>query len=137
MTYEEYLDEIATLLTEIYTLDDDVAIGIAMMLLGTGLAFYFGKPFIQPSAPMLPSIPLGAWSALPQVRSALDINALFFVGVAVAAMTSVAFFSDRIERALTQQASQLLAADLVLNGDMPASEAFRAEARRRGARALL
>lgn len=30
MTYEEYLDEIATLLTEIYTLDDDVAIGIVM-----------------------------------------------------------------------------------------------------------
>ncbi|TCW32346.1 ABC transporter permease [Gulbenkiania mobilis] len=56
------------------------------------------------------------------------------LAVAVAAMTSVAFFSDRIERALTQQASQLLAADLVLNGDMPASEAFRAEARRRGLR---
>lgn len=30
MTYEDYLDEIATLLTEIYTLDDDVAIGIVM-----------------------------------------------------------------------------------------------------------
>ena len=30
---------------------NDVAIGIAMMLLGMGLAFYFGKPFIQPSAP--------------------------------------------------------------------------------------
>ena len=30
MPYEEYLDEIATLLTEIYTLSDDVAIGIVM-----------------------------------------------------------------------------------------------------------
>ena len=30
MTYEEYLDEIATLLTEIYTLSDDTAIGIVM-----------------------------------------------------------------------------------------------------------
>ena len=30
MTYEEYLDEIATLLTEIYTLREDTAIGIAM-----------------------------------------------------------------------------------------------------------
>ena len=30
MTYEEYLDEIATLLTEIYTLNDDTAIGIVM-----------------------------------------------------------------------------------------------------------
>ncbi|MEO8409863.1 MAG: hypothetical protein ABI478_04780 [Propionivibrio sp.] len=30
MTYEEYLDEVATLLTEIYTLRDEVAIGIVM-----------------------------------------------------------------------------------------------------------
>jgi len=30
VTYEEYLDEIATLLTEIYTLADEVAIGIVM-----------------------------------------------------------------------------------------------------------
>ena len=63
---------------------NDVAIGIAMMLLGMGLAFYFGKPFIQPSAPMLPSIPLGFWSDIPQIRSALNINALFLVGVAIA-----------------------------------------------------
>ena len=30
MTYEEYLDEIATLLTEIYKLKEDTAIGIVM-----------------------------------------------------------------------------------------------------------
>ncbi len=30
MTYEEHLDEVATLLTEIYTLSDDVAIEIVM-----------------------------------------------------------------------------------------------------------
>ena len=30
MSYEQHLDEVATLLTEIYTLDDDVAIGIVM-----------------------------------------------------------------------------------------------------------
>ena len=30
MTYEEHLDEVATLLTEIYTLSDDVAIDIVM-----------------------------------------------------------------------------------------------------------
>lgn len=30
MTYEEHLDEVATLLTEIYTLADDVAIDIVM-----------------------------------------------------------------------------------------------------------
>ncbi len=37
------------------------------MLFGTGLAFFFGKPFIQPSAPRLPSIPFGWWSDTPQV----------------------------------------------------------------------
>ena len=30
MTYEEYLDEVATLLTEIYTLSDETAIDIVM-----------------------------------------------------------------------------------------------------------
>ncbi len=30
MTYEEHLDEVATLLTEIYTLSDETAIGIVM-----------------------------------------------------------------------------------------------------------
>jgi simple sugar transport system permease protein len=32
----------------------DIATGIALMLLGTGLAFYFGKPLIQPQAPQIP-----------------------------------------------------------------------------------
>jgi simple sugar transport system permease protein len=50
---------------------NDIAIGIALMLLGTGLAFFFGKAFIQPSAPHLPSIPLGLWSDIPQLRAAL------------------------------------------------------------------
>ncbi len=30
---------------------NDMAVGIAIMSFGTGLAFFFGKPFIQPSAP--------------------------------------------------------------------------------------
>ena len=36
---------------------NDVATGIALMLLGTGLAFYLGKPLIQPQAPQLPADP--------------------------------------------------------------------------------
>ena len=32
---------------------NDVAVGIAMMLFGTGVAFFFGKPYIQPEAPRL------------------------------------------------------------------------------------
>ncbi|MGH8778086.1 ABC transporter permease [Paraburkholderia sp.] len=62
----------------------DIAFGIALMLLGTGLAFYLGKPFIEPQAPMLPSIDLGAWTASPQLHNALRINLLFVIGVALA-----------------------------------------------------
>lgn len=60
---------------------NDIALGIAIMLLGTGLAFYGGKAFIQPQAPRLPAIPLGWWSAIPQVQAALQINVLFLLGV--------------------------------------------------------
>ena len=74
---------------------NDVAIGIAMMLLGMGLAFFFGKPFIQPSAPMLPSIPLGFWSDIPQIRSAFNINALFLIGVVLAFAMWWAFANTR------------------------------------------
>lgn len=63
---------------------NDIAVGIALMLLGTGLAFFLGKPFIQPTAPHLPSLSLGAWSDSPVVRAALEINALFVVGVFLA-----------------------------------------------------
>jgi simple sugar transport system permease protein len=63
---------------------NDIAVGIALMLFGTGLAFYLGKPLIEPSAPLLPSIDFGWWSAVPQVRAALRINALFLIGAALA-----------------------------------------------------
>lgn len=63
---------------------NDIAIGIALMLLGTGLAFFFGKPFIQPVAPDLPAINLGWWSDLPQVQAALRVNVLFLLGFVLA-----------------------------------------------------
>jgi simple sugar transport system permease protein len=63
---------------------NDIAVGIALFLFGTGLAFYLGKPFIEPVAPRLPAIALGAWSASPAVRAALDISPLFFAGVLLA-----------------------------------------------------
>jgi simple sugar transport system permease protein len=62
---------------------NDIAIGIAVILFGTGMAFLVGKPFIQPAAPMLPALDLGWWSNSEAIRSALRINALFFVGVAL------------------------------------------------------
>ncbi|MGK3962240.1 ABC transporter permease [Sorangium sp. So ce118] len=62
----------------------DIAVGIALMLFGVGLAFFLGKPLIRPTAPRLPAIPLGFFSDLPQVRSALQVNALFLIGAALA-----------------------------------------------------
>jgi general nucleoside transport system permease protein len=63
---------------------NDIAVGIALMLLGTGLAFFLGKPLIEPTAPHLPSIDFGWWSDIPQMRAALRINVLFLIGVALA-----------------------------------------------------
>jgi len=63
---------------------NDIAVGIALMLFGTGLAFYLGKPLIEPTAPILPAIDFGWWSKVPQVRAALKINALFLIGVILA-----------------------------------------------------
>jgi simple sugar transport system permease protein len=65
---------------------NDVATGIALMLLGTGLAFYLGKPLIQPQAPQIPAIELGNWSDSSAVRAALQINALLPVGIAIAVL---------------------------------------------------
>ena len=65
---------------------NDIAIGIALMLFGTGLAFFLGKPYIQPQAPRLPSIDLGWWSDVPQLQVALKVNPLFLVGIALAVL---------------------------------------------------
>jgi len=75
---------------------NDIAIGIALMQFGLGLAFFLGKPFIQPQAPKLPSIPLGSWSSLPQVQTALTINVLFFLGGALALFLWWALRNTRI-----------------------------------------
>jgi len=74
---------------------NDVAVGIAMMLFGTGIAFFFGKPYIQPTAPRLPSLPFGGWSGDLNLKSALDINPLFFVGIAIAILMAWALRNTR------------------------------------------
>jgi general nucleoside transport system permease protein len=75
---------------------NDTAMGIALMLAGTGLAFWLGKPLIQPSAPDLPAIELGSWSTMPAVQAALGINPLFVIGVALAFAVHWAFGHTRI-----------------------------------------
>ncbi len=67
---------------------NDIALGIALMIFGSGLAFFFGKPFIQPVAPHLPAISLGWWSDVPQVQAALRVNVLFIAGIALAIAAS-------------------------------------------------
>ncbi len=75
---------------------NDVAVGIAMMSFGTALAFYFGKPYIQPQAAQLPLLALGAWSHHADLAAALQVNPLFFAGIAVALILSWGFRNTRI-----------------------------------------
>jgi general nucleoside transport system permease protein len=74
---------------------NDIAMGIAIMMLGIGLAFYLGKPLIQPQAPAIGAITLGEWSDYPPLRAALNINALFPIGVVIAVLMHWMFANTR------------------------------------------
>ncbi|MFZ4873912.1 ABC transporter permease [Janthinobacterium sp. Mn2066] len=52
--------------------------------------------------------------------------------VAVAALSAVGFFVDRLRAGLNRDAHQLLGADLVISADQPVNAAWRAEAQQRG-----
>lgn len=54
------------------------------------------------------------------------------VTLAVAALTAVGFFADRLERGLGRDARQLLGGDAIVASDKPTPQAFVDEARRRG-----
>ena len=73
----------------------DIAVGIAMIIFGSGLAFFFGKAFIQPKAEQLPLFDLGAWSSYPQVRDALRVSPLLLIGIAIAPLMQWFFSSTR------------------------------------------
>ena len=75
---------------------NDVAMGIAILLLGDGVAFFFGKPYVQPSAPGLPNIPLGAWLASPQLRTALSVSPLLLLGIVAAFAMAWMFRATRL-----------------------------------------
>src|SRR6516165_10098106 len=55
---------------------NDVAAGIAMIVFGSGIAFYFGKQFVAPMAPQLPVLDLGGGAANTAVHAALRISPL-------------------------------------------------------------
>ncbi|MCL1470178.1 ABC transporter permease [Argonema antarcticum] len=74
---------------------NDVAVGIAMIIFGSGIAFFFGKAFIQPVAPQLPAFELGNWSDIPSIKAALKISPLFLIGVAIAPIMQWFFKSTR------------------------------------------
>ncbi len=97
---------------------NDVAVGIAMMLFGIGLAFFFGKPYIQPTAPRLDSIPLGFFVDDPSLKSALQVNPLFFVGIAIALALAWALRNTRwglIVRTVGDSAPAALAMGISVN----------------------
>jgi ABC-type uncharacterized transport system permease subunit len=75
---------------------NDIAVGIAMMSFGTALAFYFGKPYIQPQAVQLPVLALGEWTGRADLAAALQINPLFFAGIAVAGAMAWALRNTRV-----------------------------------------
>ncbi|HLK37402.1 MAG TPA: ABC transporter permease [Polyangiaceae bacterium] len=72
---------------------NDIAVGIALMLLGIGTAFFLGKPLIQPRAARLSAFELGAWSDSAPVRAALEVTPLFLLGIAAA--FAMRFFFER------------------------------------------
>jgi putative ABC transport system permease protein len=59
---------------------------------------------------------------------------LLAVALAVAALTAVSFFANRIERGLTRDAAQLLGGDVVVVADQPIEPAWIEEAHRQGLR---
>jgi general nucleoside transport system permease protein len=74
---------------------NDVAVGIAMIIFGSGIAFFFGKPFIQPSAPQLPTLNLAGGNVSPAVEAALQISPLFLLGLGLAPLMKWFFKSTR------------------------------------------
>jgi ABC-type uncharacterized transport system permease subunit len=98
---------------------NDVAVGIGLMLFGTGLAFFLGKSFIQPVAPRLPAINLGFWSNSSVIKEALQINVLFIIGAILAPTLLWALRSTRwglIVRTVGESADAARAMGYSVNG---------------------
>jgi len=76
-----------------------------------------------------------AWRMLRRDARAGELRLLVAaLVVAVAALSAVGFFTDRVRQALEREANQLLGADLLLTADHPWPSAIADEARARGLR---
>ncbi|MBP8168476.1 MAG: ABC transporter permease, partial [Azonexus sp.] len=74
-----------------------------------------------------------AWRLLGREMRSGELRLLFAaLAIAVAAVTAVGFFADRVRLALDRQAQQLIGGDLILVGDQPWPDSFTAEAGQRG-----
>lgn len=82
---------------------------------------------------MTPKVPVFAWRAFIRDLRAGELSVLLAaIVLAVTAMTAVSFFTDRVGASMKEQASQVLAADLVLRSAAPLPLDFQAEAREMG-----
>ena len=78
-----------------------------------------------------------AWRMLLRDLRAGELHLLgIAMVIAVASVTSVSFFTDRLSQALTREANQLLGGDLLLVADHAFRPEFREEAKRRGLQVL-
>jgi putative ABC transport system permease protein len=74
-----------------------------------------------------------AWKLLARDYRAGEITLIALaIVVAVAAVTTVGFFTDRVQRVLEGEANRLLGADLVVSDSRPLDPELRREASRRG-----
>ncbi|HEY2629479.1 MAG TPA: FtsX-like permease family protein, partial [Usitatibacter sp.] len=81
---------------------------------------------------LLSSLPL-AMRMLRRNASAGELRVLLLaLFIAVASVTTVGFFADRVQAALDQQANELLGGDLVVIGDKPLPPDFAEGAKREG-----
>ena len=86
------------------------------------------------SARRMPFWQLGWRNLWRDVRSGELGMLVLAVMLAVAALTAVAFFSDRLDRALQRDAAQLLGGDVVVSADQPIPPAFAQQAQALGLR---
>lgn len=84
---------------------------------------------------MIPSALVSSWSEWQRFWRLPEMRLLFLaLLVSVVAVTSVGFFTDRADRAMSTQATQLMGGDLVIQSTRPINEIFTVEAENSGLR---